>query len=239
MVPSSTLLISMTFLTVCEAIQLPAVARESVATTMPPWKRKASVVVPWAILMGQLGFARSSVAARSHAEGCQGLCQKEMGKQEGRGWTNLGYRGHGKLDGQVLHGADQIEVLGILLDLLVLLVGRTAVPCHEAIHVGGRLCLVSSPGLPQSASSCAESRTRSRIGSVLGLSSGSVVVVVGGDAAVSGLVLKVGGGAVDGGTDVVGVVAGRSVQLRQLPSRASPAKRPGSSWGVEVRTSLS
>jgi hypothetical protein len=59
----------MTFFTVCEAIQLPAVARESVATMMPPWKRKASVVVPWAILMGQLGFDRSSVAARSHDEG--------------------------------------------------------------------------------------------------------------------------------------------------------------------------
>ncbi len=71
MVPSSTLLISMTFLTVCEAIQLPAVARESVATMMPPLKRKASVVVPWAILMGQLGFEWSSVAARSQAEGCQ------------------------------------------------------------------------------------------------------------------------------------------------------------------------
>lgn len=60
----------MTFLTVCEAIQLPAVARESVATMMPPWKRKASVVVPWAILMGHCGFDRSSVAERSQAEGC-------------------------------------------------------------------------------------------------------------------------------------------------------------------------
>jgi hypothetical protein len=70
MVPSSTLLISMTFLTVWLAIQSPAVARESVATMMPPWKRKASVVVPWAILMGQSGLDRSSVAARSHDEGC-------------------------------------------------------------------------------------------------------------------------------------------------------------------------
>lgn len=74
MVPSSTLLISMTFLTVCEAIQLPAVARESVATMMPPWKRKASVVVPWAILMGQSGFARSSVAARSQDDGYVHTC---------------------------------------------------------------------------------------------------------------------------------------------------------------------
>jgi hypothetical protein len=46
MVPSKWLLISMTFLTVWLAIQLPAVARESVHTMMPPWKRKASVVVP-------------------------------------------------------------------------------------------------------------------------------------------------------------------------------------------------
>jgi hypothetical protein len=36
---------------------------------MPPWKRKASVVVPWAILIGHEGFERSSVAARSQAEG--------------------------------------------------------------------------------------------------------------------------------------------------------------------------
>lgn len=69
MVPNRQLLISMTFLTVCEAIQFPAVARESVATMMPPWKRKASVVVPWAILIGQSGFEWSSVAARSQAEG--------------------------------------------------------------------------------------------------------------------------------------------------------------------------
>lgn len=71
MVPSKTLLISITFLTVCEAIQFPAVARESVATMIPPWKRKARVVVPWAILIGQLGLDRSSVAARSHEEGCK------------------------------------------------------------------------------------------------------------------------------------------------------------------------
>merc|ERR1712000_340245 len=29
---------------------------------MPPWKRKARVVVPWACLMGQSGLERSSVA---------------------------------------------------------------------------------------------------------------------------------------------------------------------------------
>jgi hypothetical protein len=74
MVPRRTELISMTFLTVCEAIQLPAVARESVATMMPPLKRKARVVVPWAILMGQSGLARSSVAARSHEEGWRSMC---------------------------------------------------------------------------------------------------------------------------------------------------------------------
>lgn len=55
MVPSRQLLISMTFFTVCEAIQLPAVARESVATMMPPLKRNASVVVPCASLMGHAG----------------------------------------------------------------------------------------------------------------------------------------------------------------------------------------
>lgn len=38
--------ISITFLTVCEAIQLPAVARESVATMIPPLNLKARVVVP-------------------------------------------------------------------------------------------------------------------------------------------------------------------------------------------------
>lgn len=62
-------LISITFLTVCEAIQFPAVARESVATIIPPWKRKARVVVPWASLMGQLGLVWSSVTARRKAEG--------------------------------------------------------------------------------------------------------------------------------------------------------------------------
>lgn len=46
----------MTFLTVCDAIQLPAVALESVATMIPPLNLKASVVVPWAILIGQLGL---------------------------------------------------------------------------------------------------------------------------------------------------------------------------------------
>jgi len=69
-VPSKQLLISMTFLTVCDAIQFPAVALESVATIMPPWNLKARVVVPCAILMGQFGLALSSVAARSQAEGC-------------------------------------------------------------------------------------------------------------------------------------------------------------------------
>ena len=56
-VPKRVLLISMTFLTVCEAIQFPAVALESVATIMPPLKRKARVVVPCASLIGQFGFA--------------------------------------------------------------------------------------------------------------------------------------------------------------------------------------
>jgi len=55
-VPSRQLLISITFFTVCDAIQFPAVALESVATIMPPLNLNASVVVPWAILMGQLGF---------------------------------------------------------------------------------------------------------------------------------------------------------------------------------------
>lgn len=55
-VPSSIGLISMTFFTVWDAIQLPAVARESVATMMPPLNRKASVVVPCAILIGQCGL---------------------------------------------------------------------------------------------------------------------------------------------------------------------------------------
>lgn len=64
-------MISMTFLTVCEAIQLPAVARESVATMIPPLKRKARVVVPWASLMGQSALRESSVAARRKAEGCE------------------------------------------------------------------------------------------------------------------------------------------------------------------------
>ncbi|KAK4242354.1 glycoprotease family-domain-containing protein [Achaetomium macrosporum] len=69
MVPRRSELISITFFTVWLAIQLPAVARESVATMMPPWKRNASVVVPCAILIGHDGLERSSVAARSHAEG--------------------------------------------------------------------------------------------------------------------------------------------------------------------------
>lgn len=46
MVPNNIGLISMTFFTVCDAIQLPAVALESVATIMPPLNRKANVVVP-------------------------------------------------------------------------------------------------------------------------------------------------------------------------------------------------
>lgn len=63
-VPSSIGLISMTFLTVCEAIQFPAVALESVATIIPPLNLNARVVVPWAILIGQFGFEASSVIAR-------------------------------------------------------------------------------------------------------------------------------------------------------------------------------
>ncbi len=59
----------MTFFTVCEAIQFPAVARESVATMIPPLNLKASVVVPCAILIGQFGLAWSSVVARKNAEG--------------------------------------------------------------------------------------------------------------------------------------------------------------------------
>lgn len=35
---------------------------------MPPLNLNARVVVPWAILMGQLGLLRSSVMARSHDE---------------------------------------------------------------------------------------------------------------------------------------------------------------------------
>lgn len=69
MVPSKQLLISMTFFTVWLAIQSPAVALESVATTMPPLWRKARVVVPWAILMGHCGLEWSSVMARNHCEG--------------------------------------------------------------------------------------------------------------------------------------------------------------------------
>lgn len=65
-------LISMTFFTVCEAIQFPAVARESVATMIPPWNLKARVVVPWAIFIGQSGLAWSSVAARRNAVGYHG-----------------------------------------------------------------------------------------------------------------------------------------------------------------------
>ena len=67
MVPNNAWLISMTFFTVWLAIQSPCVARESVATMIPPWKRNASVVVPWASLMGQLGLAWSSVWARRKA----------------------------------------------------------------------------------------------------------------------------------------------------------------------------
>ena len=37
--------------------------------TIPPWNRKASVVVPWASLMGQFGFEWSSVIARRKPEG--------------------------------------------------------------------------------------------------------------------------------------------------------------------------
>lgn len=69
MVPSRYLLISMTFLTVPEAMYEPAVARESTATMMPPLKRKASVVVPWLILILQLGSEWSSVWRRRKAVG--------------------------------------------------------------------------------------------------------------------------------------------------------------------------
>ena len=73
MVPSRQLLISMTFLTVWLAIQSPAEARESVATIMPPWKRKARVVVPWASLMGHDGLVLSgSVRVRSQEDGWGG-----------------------------------------------------------------------------------------------------------------------------------------------------------------------
>ena len=51
-------------MTVCEAIQLPAVARESTATIIPPSKRNARVVVPWASLIWQSGLTVSSICAR-------------------------------------------------------------------------------------------------------------------------------------------------------------------------------
>ena len=56
-------------MTVCEAIQLPAVARESTATIIPPWKRNAKVVVPWAILILQSGLTESSVWALKKSAG--------------------------------------------------------------------------------------------------------------------------------------------------------------------------
>lgn len=38
--------------------------------TIPPWNRKASVVVPWASLIGQLGLEWSSVMARRKPRDC-------------------------------------------------------------------------------------------------------------------------------------------------------------------------
>ena len=61
MVPNNIGLILMTLFTVWDAIQLPAVARESTATMIPPLNLKASVVVPCAILILQSGLEASSV----------------------------------------------------------------------------------------------------------------------------------------------------------------------------------
>lgn len=80
MVPKRQLLISITFFTVWLAIQFPAVALESVATTIPPLNRNARVVVPWASLIGQFGFAWSSVMARRNEEGYYFNRQSEVQK---------------------------------------------------------------------------------------------------------------------------------------------------------------
>jgi hypothetical protein len=67
---------------------------------MPPWNLNASVVVPWASLMGQLGFAWSSVAALSHAEGYKDIGKlPESFKMASRveKYTYLCYRRHGEL----------------------------------------------------------------------------------------------------------------------------------------------
>ncbi|KAK1837272.1 hypothetical protein QBC39DRAFT_387567 [Podospora conica] len=136
MVPSRSLLISITFLTVCEAIQLPAVARESVATMMPPWKRKASVVVPWAILMGHEGLERSSEAARSHAEGWGGRWSVGLwGRWEGQSKTYVGHGGHGELEGEAGGAIDEILVL-VVGEEVVLVVSRAAVLRQERVHCG-------------------------------------------------------------------------------------------------------
>ena len=133
--PSRTLLTSMTFLTVWEAIQLPAVARESVATMMPPWKRKARVVVPWASLMGQSGLERSSVAARSQDAGCADVSEAREYALEVR--TDLGDWWHGEFHGEVVGRVH--EVLAFILEGIRLLSDRAAVLAHEGIHLGGRL----------------------------------------------------------------------------------------------------
>jgi hypothetical protein len=55
---------------------------------MPPSNRNASVVVPCAILIGHCGFDRSSVAARSQAEGYKRegsrVSARAVGETDGR-----------------------------------------------------------------------------------------------------------------------------------------------------------
>ena len=66
MVPSKKGLISMTFLTVCDAMYAPELARESTATTTPPLYLNARVVVPCTIFTcfskpGQLSAGSGSI----------------------------------------------------------------------------------------------------------------------------------------------------------------------------------
>jgi len=80
---------------------------------MPPWKRKASVVVPCAILIGHDGLERSSEAARSQAEGCQQVPISSHSPQRGgkSGSTNVGYWRHGKLERETGNGIEKVLLL--------------------------------------------------------------------------------------------------------------------------------
>lgn len=85
--------------------------------------------------MGQLGFARSSVAARSHDEGCQEIVSSDDPPPRVSlvPSTDLGNRRHGEVERDARCWVR--IVICVIAKALVLLESRLAVPGYEGIHL--------------------------------------------------------------------------------------------------------